>query len=104
MASLSSSLRLARASLRSSRKSSSSLAASAPARAALLHVSAPARATSATGKDPQLGDYPDLPPVSLQNRKWSPRWWDQQDKRNFGETVSAEYGNDLMDGWEEGDG
>lgn len=39
-------------------------------------------------KDPQLGDYPDLPFVSQQQRKYSPKWWDPQEKRNFGETVS----------------
>lgn len=42
----------------------------------------------AASKDPQLGDYPDLPFVSQQQRKYSPKWWDPQEKRNFGETVS----------------
>lgn len=46
-------------------------------------------AAARDAKDPQLGDYPDLPFVSLQQRKYSPKWWDTQEKRNFGETVSA---------------
>ena len=37
-------------------------------------------------KDPQIGDYPNLPRNSTQAR--GPYgWWDPQDKRNFGETV-----------------
>lgn len=40
-------------------------------------------------KDPQLGDYPDMPWKSYQTRKWDKSWWDGQDKRNFGETVSV---------------
>ena len=37
-------------------------------------------------KDPQLGDYPQLPDISRQTR--SPTgWWDIQNRRNFGETV-----------------
>ena len=47
-----------------------------------------ALAQSSAEKDPQLGDYPQLPYVSLQSRKWSPKWWDPQEKRNYGETVS----------------
>lgn len=39
-------------------------------------------------RDPALGDYPDVPPVSRQMRKWNKDWWDQQEKANFGETVS----------------
>lgn len=38
--------------------------------------------------DPQLGDYPELPFASLQRRRYDPSWWDAQEKRNFGETVS----------------
>ncbi|KAF9223771.1 Ndufb8, NADH dehydrogenase 19kDa subunit [Gyrodon lividus] len=43
--------------------------------------------TSATQeKDPQLGDYPDLPWLS--NQTLQPRgWWDQQMRRNFGDPV-----------------
>jgi hypothetical protein len=39
-------------------------------------------------KDPQLGDYPALPNVS---RQYLPAkgWYDQQLRRNFGETVSC---------------
>ncbi|KIJ66987.1 hypothetical protein HYDPIDRAFT_174269 [Hydnomerulius pinastri MD-312] len=37
-------------------------------------------------KDPQLGDYPELPYVSSQTLP--PRgWWDQQMRRNFGDPV-----------------
>ena len=37
-------------------------------------------------KDPQLGDYPQLPDVS---RQYLPPtgWWDNQMRRNFGDTV-----------------
>lgn len=39
-------------------------------------------------KDPQLGDYPDLPWVS--NQELPARgWWDQQMRRNFGDPVST---------------
>ncbi|KAG8213307.1 Ndufb8, NADH dehydrogenase 19kDa subunit, partial [Butyriboletus roseoflavus] len=46
-----------------------------------------AASTSATQeKDPQLGDYPDLPWQSSQTLP--PRgWWDQQMRRNFGDPV-----------------
>lgn len=37
-------------------------------------------------KDPQLGDYPQLPFVSRQLRP-AKGWWDEQQRRNFGETV-----------------
>lgn len=40
-------------------------------------------------KDPQLGDYPQFEPRSTQSRRDDPRYWDRQEKRNFGETVSA---------------
>lgn len=55
--------------------------------AARLHTSSILRA-EVSEKDPQLGDYPQLPFVNLQNRRYDPRWWDPQEKRNFGETVS----------------
>jgi hypothetical protein len=39
-------------------------------------------------KDPQLGDYPDLPWIS--NQELPARgWWDQQMRRNFGDPVST---------------
>ncbi|RXK36922.1 hypothetical protein M231_05824 [Tremella mesenterica] len=39
--------------------------------------------------DPQLNGYPQLPYVSLQSR--SPfGWWDQQERKNFGEVVHEE--------------
>lgn len=50
-----------------------------------------AQSTLNTGEvieDPQIGDYPNLPRYSTQTR--GPYgWWDPQDKRNFGETVST---------------
>lgn len=39
-------------------------------------------------KDPQLGDYPDLPWVSDQELP-ARGWWDQQMRRNFGDPVST---------------
>ncbi|CAE6449221.1 unnamed protein product [Rhizoctonia solani] len=40
--------------------------------------------------DPQLGDYPQIPPVSLQRRP-AKGWWNQQERRNFGETLPEQY-------------
>lgn len=40
--------------------------------------------------DPQLGEYPDIPIKSYQLRKHDKTWFDPQEKRNFGETVSLE--------------
>lgn len=40
-------------------------------------------------KDPQLGDYPEVPFKSYQLRKHDKNWWDPQEKRNFGEPVSS---------------
>ncbi|KAG8716396.1 hypothetical protein FRC11_013379 [Ceratobasidium sp. 423] len=40
--------------------------------------------------DPQLGDYPQLPPISLQRRP-AKGWWNAQERRNFGETVPEQY-------------
>ena len=37
--------------------------------------------------DPQLGDYPAMPMHNQQFRPYSKKWWDTQDRRNFGETV-----------------
>ncbi|KAJ9474159.1 hypothetical protein PHBOTO_004215 [Pseudozyma hubeiensis] len=51
----------------------------------------------AASKDPQLGDYPDLPFVSQQQRKYSPKWWDPQEKRNFGETPHEQ--DDVLSVW-----
>ncbi|RUS31088.1 hypothetical protein BC938DRAFT_478488 [Jimgerdemannia flammicorona] len=36
--------------------------------------------------DPQIGDYPNLPWVNAQTRAPS-GWFDNQDRRNFGETI-----------------
>lgn len=56
----------------------------------LMAASVRAESTLNTGEvleDPQIGDYPNLPRYSAQTR--GPYgWWDPQDKRNFGETVS----------------
>ncbi|ETS64995.1 hypothetical protein PaG_00443 [Moesziomyces aphidis] len=54
-------------------------------------------AAARDAKDPQLGDYPDLPFVSLQQRKYSPKWWDTQEKRNFGETLHEQ--DDVLSVW-----
>ncbi|TKY89607.1 hypothetical protein EX895_001392 [Sporisorium graminicola] len=68
--------------------------------AALRTSAAPLRhlsTSSVTRKDPQLGDYPDLPFVSNQQRKYSPKWWDPQEKRNFGETPHEQ--DDVLSVW-----
>lgn len=40
--------------------------------------------------DPQLGEYPHLPPISAQRRP--PKgWWNNQERRNFGETLPEQY-------------
>ncbi|CBQ68575.1 conserved hypothetical protein [Sporisorium reilianum SRZ2] len=68
--------------------------------AALRTTSAPLRTLSTSAvarKDPQLGDYPDLPFVSQQQRKYSPKWWDPQEKRNFGETPHEQ--DDVLSVW-----
>lgn len=51
---------------------------------------------SSQQSDPQLGDYPSVKRENLQLRKWSPRWWDPQEKRNFGETVSTTQEGDVI--------
>lgn len=56
-------------------------------RTSVRHFSSSSLRAAESGKDPQLGDYPDLPFVSLQRRKYSPKWFDPQEKRNYGETV-----------------
>ncbi|UZJ52549.1 hypothetical protein CBS101457_001869 [Exobasidium rhododendri] len=48
-------------------------------------------------QDPQLGDYPQLPYKSLQRRKYDPRWWDPQEKKNFGETLHEQ--DDILGVW-----
>lgn len=57
-----------------------------------MATSVRAESTLNTGEvleDPQIGDYPNLPRYSAQTR--GPYgWWDPQDKRNFGETVSID--------------
>lgn len=55
------------------------------------------RAAAQQSKDPQLGDYPDLPFISQQQRKYSPRWWDPQEKHNFGETPHEQA--DVLSVW-----
>ncbi|SPO29486.1 uncharacterized protein UTRI_04779_B [Ustilago trichophora] len=62
--------------------------------APLRHLSTSSVAQS---KDPQLGDYPDLPFISNQQRKYSPKWWDTQEKRNFGETPHEQ--DDVLSVW-----
>ncbi len=81
---------LLRSSTSAALRQASRAAAAAP-RAAhsatmLLHTT---RAARATEKDPQLGDYPAIEYPSRQLRKFSPQWWDTQEKYNAGETVSA---------------
>ena len=70
------------------RRHATSARATATRHIAPLHSSSSARAEVLTDKDPQLGDYPELPFENLQRRKYDPGWWDPQEKRNFGETVS----------------
>ncbi|EIW84326.1 hypothetical protein CONPUDRAFT_50068 [Coniophora puteana RWD-64-598 SS2] len=66
---------------RSTSRASNSLRASSRA----FHE--PPKVYRAQEKDPQLGDYPDLPWVSNQQR--SPYgWWDPQMRRNFNEPAS----------------
>ncbi|KAJ1025006.1 hypothetical protein NDA18_004292 [Ustilago nuda] len=57
----------------------------------------PIKAAAQQSKDPQLGDYPDLAFISLQQRKHSPKWWDPQEKRNFGETPHEQ--DDVLSVW-----
>lgn len=61
-------------------------------RVSMAPMAARTFASSSTirSKDPQLGDYPDIPPVSRQRRKFDKNYWDPQEKANFGETVSVE--------------
>jgi len=47
-------------------------------------------------KDPQLGDYPQLPWVSTQLRP-AKGWWDVQMRRNFGEVIHEE--DDALNMW-----
>ncbi|KAK0565259.1 hypothetical protein OC861_003872 [Tilletia horrida] len=91
---------LSAAATASARRSASSVSSSS---APLLSAAATQQRPFSTSqraqsdKDPQLGDYPDLPNVSLQRRRWSPNWWDGQEKRNFGETLHEEH--DAMSVW-----
>lgn len=64
----------------------SSSAASSLHTTAVQHAETDAAGLSNNG-DPQLGDYRQPPPVSRQTRRYDPRWWDKQEKANFGETV-----------------
>ncbi|SNX85777.1 uncharacterized protein MEPE_04486 [Melanopsichium pennsylvanicum] len=54
-------------------------------------------AAAQQSEDPQLGDYPNLPFISQQSRKYSPKWWDPQEKRNFGETPHEQ--DDVLSVW-----
>lgn len=49
------------------------------------------------GKDPQVGDYPQPAAESTQNRKYDPRYWDTQEKRNFGEIPHEQ--DDILGVW-----
>lgn len=75
------------------RRPAGRLASVASASSSSLRVAAPRTfATSSSRlaeheKDPQLGDYPDVPMKSFQLRKHDKSWFDTQEKRNFGETV-----------------
>ncbi|CAE6426910.1 unnamed protein product [Rhizoctonia solani] len=40
--------------------------------------------------DPQLGDYPQIPPISVQRRP-AKGWWNLQERRNFGETLPEQH-------------
>ncbi|CAO1626524.1 unnamed protein product [Parajaminaea phylloscopi] len=48
-------------------------------------------------KDPQLGDYPDVPMKSYQLRKHDKNYFDPQEKRNFGETPGEQ--DDILSVW-----
>lgn len=37
--------------------------------------------------DPMLGDYPAMPMENLQFRPYTKKWWDTQDRRQYGEPV-----------------
>ncbi|KDN38801.1 hypothetical protein K437DRAFT_259298 [Tilletiaria anomala UBC 951] len=75
--------------------SASPLAASSSSssvlRTAALHTS------RALGKDPQLGDYPDVAYSSRQLRKSSPKWFDPQEKANYAETLHEQ--EDVLSVW-----
>ncbi|KAG0169884.1 hypothetical protein DFQ28_002790 [Apophysomyces sp. BC1034] len=52
--------------------------------------------TGEVAQDPQIGDYPNLPRNSNQLR--SPfGWWDNQDRRNFNETLHEE--DEILGVW-----
>ncbi|KAK0532810.1 hypothetical protein OC834_002458 [Tilletia horrida] len=78
-------------------RASSSSASSSSSSSSPTPASEASAASVGEGKDPQLGDYPDLPPISLQRRRWSPNWWDGQEKRNFGETLHEQH--DALSVW-----
>ncbi|CEL55238.1 hypothetical protein RSOLAG1IB_01247 [Rhizoctonia solani AG-1 IB] len=40
--------------------------------------------------DPQLGDYPQIPAISVQRRP-AKGWWNVQERRNFGETLPEQH-------------
>ncbi|PWN50212.1 hypothetical protein IE53DRAFT_387516 [Violaceomyces palustris] len=92
---------LLRSSLSSARPITASLAlasSSSTSYSSALRTFHSSRLTSKSDtKDPQLGDYPDLPFVSFQTRKYSPKWWDTQEKRNFGEIPHEQ--DDVLSVW-----
>jgi hypothetical protein len=45
--------------------------------------------------DPQLGDYPQIPAISVQRRP-AKGWWNVQERRNFGETVGLLFVTGMM--------
>ncbi|WFD00116.1 hypothetical protein MYAM1_002862 [Malassezia yamatoensis] len=47
--------------------------------------------------DPQLGDYPAMPLDNQQFRPYSKKWWDPQDRRQFGETLHEQ--DDVLSMW-----
>lgn len=80
---------LARIALRSTPLRAATTSANRMTVARSLHSTSIMRA-EVVDKDPQLGDYPQFEPRSTQSRRDDPRYWDRQEKRNFGETVSCE--------------
>ncbi|KAN0061351.1 hypothetical protein ACQY0O_006198 [Thecaphora frezii] len=80
-----------------SRSLAVSVAASTTANPLRAFSSSSRLAQQSSEKDPQLGDYPELPAISLQTRKYSPNWWDPQEKRNFGETLHEQ--DDVLGVW-----
>ena len=53
------------------------------------YVSRPSSATTGDEPDPQLGGYPQFVPQKAQERNPYSKYWDQQGRTNFGETVGV---------------